>query len=340
VGGYTYLACDLLTDTPLAELPLRTVRLNLPFKGASGMLSAQLAVGTERVQAVDWLRATEPVRTFLWVYRGGLLVGGFMLWTRTYDPATRQLSVQGANLWSYFARRLLTAPAFGGDNVDQHTLVVSLLDYAQGKANGDVGLQPDRHASTIMRQRNWKGADLHVISTLIDQLSDVDRGPDFRLQVETVGGVRTKRLLLPPRGRYTLGASAATTGFVLAKPGAVVRYTWPEDGTQLRTTSTAALLEGGYPLLETGEQVDSDSPTVVVETVRAMQAAHSKVVVLPTVTCQAEAVVGRIWPGDAVRLQWRDERFPQGLDEAWRVLDIALAPTGASDLCTLTLGAT
>lgn len=285
---YTYLFCDLRTDTLLAELPLAGVTYGYELNGV-GTLSGTIPYSDETLP-LDPETASTPGRTAVYVDRDGVIVWGGIIWTRT--QATGGKSIQAAEFLSYFQHRyvkktlstdtsLLLNPAYvdaGGQRLysDQKFVVWSLLRYAQDQTGGSIGLDINLVtgvADGITRNVTYFGYERPEIYKCIADLAAADDGFDFGIEVgwtstannQPATRYRRARTWFPRRGR-----TATESGLVFSKggdAGSILSYTWPEDGTALvtemsglgagtgeaRIVKTAAatdLINSGWPLLE------------------------------------------------------------------------------------------
>lgn len=285
---YTYLFCDLRTDTLLAELPLANVQYSFELNGI-GRLSAVIPYSDETLP-LDPETASTPGRTAVYVDRDGVLVWGGIVWTR--DPAKGGKSIQAAEFLSYFQHRyvkktlstdtsLLLNPAYvdaGGQRLynDQKYVMWSLLRYAQDQPGGSININIDpltAPAHGITRTVTYFGYERPEIYKSIAELAAADDGFDFGVEVGWTSSAnnqaptrfRKARAWFPRRGR-----TAAESGLVFSKGGgfgSILSYDWPEDGTSLvtemsglgagtgeaRIVKTAAaqdLIDSGWPLLE------------------------------------------------------------------------------------------
>ena len=354
---YRYLAADLITNTILAELPLSESRFDLRLNGA-GSFAAKLQITDLKVKALPFLAATEPGRTALYVERDGVLLWGGILWTRR--SANGGIELGGLEFESYFARRLITMNAVF-TAVDQLTIARSLISTAQGVSGGSIAVNLDTSTSGVLRDRTYNGYELKPVLEALQQLSAVDNGFDYAIDVAYVAGVPTKTLNL---GYPRRGARAGSSGFVFEYPGNVQSYVWPEDATSQATTSYATgagtgpgqmlaassradLITAGYPLLE-GKFSYID--VIVQSTLQAHADGDVKAlgapIVVPQITVRADLdpVVGSYMVGDEIRLRITDDRFANattaaGLDTYKRIIAIAVTPPGSgAETVTLTLG--
>ena len=257
---YRYLFADLVTNAVLAELPLSGVRFDLKLS-AAGSFAANLPLEDPRVSALPFLAATLPGRTAVYVDRDGVLLWGGILWTRRATTGGL-LEFAGLEFESYFAQRLITADAVFAAT-DQLTIARSLVNTAQAKTGGSIGVDTTRlsNVSGVLRDRTYNGYELKPVLDALMQLSQVQNGFDFAIDVgyDATGALaKTLNLGYPRRG-----VVAALSGFMFEYPGNVQSYVWPEDATmqatttyatgagwgpgQLRSTATnAALISAGF----------------------------------------------------------------------------------------------
>lgn len=285
---YTYLFCDLRTDTVLAELPLSGVTYSFELNGI-GKLSGTIPYNDETLP-LDPETASAPARTAVYVDRDGVLVWGGIVWTRQQVAGGK--SIQAAEFLSYYQHRyvkktlstdtsLLTNPAYvdaGGQRLysDQKYIAWSLLRYANDQVGGDIHVDISPLASNatgIAPTTTYFGYERPEIYKSISDLAAADNGFDFAIEVGWTSSAnnqapmrfRQARTWYPQRGR-----SADDSGLVFSKgggAGSILDYDWPEDGTSMVTemsglgagsgeakivkTATAQdLIDSGWPLLE------------------------------------------------------------------------------------------
>lgn len=286
---YTYLFCDLRTDTVLAELPLADVRYSYVLNGI-GQLSGTIPY-TRETLPLDPETASTPGRTVVYVDRDGVLVWGGIVWTR--ENTTGGKAIQASELLSYYQHRyvkktlstdtsLLTNSAYvdlGGQRLysDQKFIVWSLLRYAQDQPGGSIGVDINPLAGTahgVTRTVTYFGYERPEIYKAISDLAAADSGFDFGIEVgwsqaannQPPTRFRRARTWYPRRGR-----PVSQSGLTFTKGGgygsSILSYNWPEDGTSLvtemsglgagtgearivRTAAAQDLIDAGWPLLE------------------------------------------------------------------------------------------
>lgn len=350
---YTYLACDLLTGAVLAELPLSDVSFDLMLNGA-GSFTGTLPLRDKRVSAVGPTAATEPSRTALYVDRDGVLVWGGIIWTRQYSNSTGMLTIGGNEFWSYFRRRFI--PNYSSPNSDQLAIVQDLCLGAQSDPKGNIGVTIGHETSGVLRAYSSAAYELKPVGEAVEELSQLDRGFDFAIDVQYVAGVPTKTLTLcyPRRGR-----AAAANNLIFASPGNVIDFDWDEDGTAQSTyvyvqgvgegdsmirsiVSAPDMLDAGYPRLDGSIALkDATDQTTANDRARAESAATKVAVTVPQIVVRGnvEPVLGSYIVGDDIRIAIEpgNPRFPAGLDTVQRITQISVQPQDSNTAETVTL---
>lgn len=357
MSQYTYIFTDLLTGTVKAELPLTGVSFSSQLDGV-GSFSGTLPLGDPRITALDWQDALEEARTAIFVDRDGVLVWGGILWTLSRGNAAITLGAQ--DFWSYFSRRYVTKTV-SWTNVDQLTIAASLINTAQLAKNGNIGVIVPTVVSTVLRSQTIPADQFTDVASAVQSLATLQNGFDFAIDVLYSGTPPTPKLSLtlsyPGRGRF-----AAASGLVFSLPGNILSYTWPEDGTAFATTvyalgsgsgptmlrstaSTPALLDAGYPLLETTVPYKSTIQQSLLDAQAQSQAVVlGQPVIAATLMVRADAdpVLGTYSVGDEARVQIQDVQFPAPIDAAYRIIAMTVNPpsAGTYESVSVTLGPT
>lgn len=100
---YRYITVDLLTNEFLAEIPFGSVKWGRAVRRA-GEFSGEIPVVKENAH-LNIYENTMPGRTALYIMRNGKCVWGGIIWSRSYEPEKRVLSVSGLEFISYFYHR-------------------------------------------------------------------------------------------------------------------------------------------------------------------------------------------------------------------------------------------
>ncbi|OPC79931.1 hypothetical protein B4N89_02310 [Embleya scabrispora] len=225
---YRVLFCDLRSDQLLDVLPLTNLAWD-DWIGKTGTLRGTIPV----VDADMAARASRmlPARTAVWLERDRVIEWGGIMWTRVRarDSGGASMAIQCAGWESYLDHRILFSTwETGPGGVDQLDIARQLVDIAQAETGGDIGIRLDwSQTSGVVRDRTYSRYDLPKVRTLLDQLSNVIDGFEWRIGSYRDGdGSRAKALVLGhPR------ISAGSTDVVLDYPGVITDYALPEDGT-------------------------------------------------------------------------------------------------------------
>lgn len=249
----------------------------------------------------DLLSYLEPTRCFLAVVADGnqVLEAG-PIWKHSYDDKTGALKVGASGLLSLFDHRKVVRVLAAGERVQDTTVTYTglslgtiakrLIELAMSHAGGSlpIVLPPDEAGTA---ERTYPGYELGWTGDRIQQLVEVDGGPDIALQprmnpdrthIEWV--LRTGTTAAPlltqtgddwqwdrgvPRGGLTaisVEVDATRTG---ARSWAIGSGT--ETALMLATVEDPTPLSAGYPLLE-------------------VEASHTSVLEQPTLDAHATAL--------------------------------------------------
>lgn len=363
---YTYITYDLRTGARLAELPLTGV------KYADKLNSADVATGavpldSTALRGINIEAVTDRTRTGLYIDRAGVPVWDGIIWDRGYDSETGMLDLQMATLWSYFSHRAVWH-SYNPVNVEQVEIAAELI--RQTRVIDDptrVLTQSPRPATGQLRTRDYFSIEKKPIAEAIEQLSAVIDGFDFSIDLAYDGSgnlVRTLTFYYPRRGRST-SASGHILEYGERTRGNIVKYTWPDLGSQEANLVwnmgagngdtmllTGAIdndrIDAGYPMLETVISNKSVTEyTTLLSQARAELAARTSIEAIPKVTILADAdpVFGAWTLGDDVRLRIDDYRWPRNTDgtlslDTWRRItgyEITVPDDGAPETVELSL---
>ncbi|MFE7609255.1 hypothetical protein [Streptomyces celluloflavus] len=351
-ASYRALLCDLRTDQVIDALPAEQVRFEEHI-GKTGTASLSIPV-TGPAMAARARAAVTPARTAVWIERDGDIWWGGIVWTATITPPSRSgpgaMEVQASTFDSYLSARILT-DGWEGEGVDQFDIARQLVDYTQRTPGGDIGIMLDwAQTSGVLRDRAYSRYDLHYVRDLLDQLARVEGGFEWRIRAYRASqGRRTKELQLGHRVIRT-----GRTEIVLDRPGAVLDYELPVDGTVRAThwisrgatinrdQSTdsyplmSALFEVKNALAQGWPRLDGSSDYTTVEQ-QATLDAHAKADLMqawtstqaPRVTVMLDGTgLSPHLLGATVRLRIVDEWHPAGHDQRYRLIGMSVSPPG------------
>jgi hypothetical protein len=298
-----WLIGDLRTGRKLLDLNvLGSSRWSTEVNGAGG-ITADITLRDPDMQALELRNAATVGKAFIAVVDNGVIhpCSG-PIWDHDYDDDTGKLTITGGGMWSYFDHRVLlpvmaastafmipdpadprkTIPNPALDTnyagLDLGTIAKKLVQQAQTHTGGNVPviLPADRAG---IHERKYLGTDLSLIGDELDNLVNLENGPDIEftprftadmLGVEWVLRTGTedqpqlfsesvhvwdysvpqpsmRKLKVKKTGNRMAGRAFATGGRS-ANTALFARFT------------NTVMTNSGYPLLET---VDSSHSTVV-----------------------------------------------------------------------------
>lgn len=351
--AYRYLLCDLLTDEPITDLPLSGVSFERRISRV-GALSATLSAPNRTLVDKARLAHEYAGRAALWVYRGDQVWWGGVLWAAPATQAERggvELSLSAATFDSYAHHRVLHADRSYAAT-DQGVIIPDLWRHLQADASGNIGMVAEDQPTGTLRDRTYYGHEQAFYGELIENLGDVEGGPEHAVDTyldET--GARVKRLRVANR----LGATVPTAVFQRAAKGGGRVLQWGADadatdgGTafQVRGASvegnvgeeSVPLLSGvhydterlaaGWPLLDvTEDRTDVTEVDTLTGYARALRDARGGQVNTKGYTVQ---VADTGWTpnriGDPVRIRLRDLWHTTTTDDTVRPVGCKVTPS-------------
>ena len=342
---YRYLFADLLTNDLLGELPLTGVSFNQQLNQA-GTLQGHLLLSGVNSAGLNVDASTIPARCAIYVDRNGTLVWGGVIWGRDYNSANQTLTITAREFESYFERRRITADAVF-TNVDQLTVAQSIFNTAQSATNGNIGVIVPTNTSGILISRTYYGYEFKQVYGAVQDLSRALDGFDFNIRVSYSSGVPTKNLVLGyPRIGTAYSVTSITAPVFTLPAGNIVEYSYPEDGSiaantiyglgagsnegkLISTQSDATLLTAGWPLLEDqANYSDITDATLLGEITQGVLNGLSTppTTIKVAVPAYQDPEYGTYNIGDDARLIITDNRFPNTLDEVYRIVGLNVQP--------------
>lgn len=352
-AAYRVKFCNALTDGALDEFDLDSVTCETRI-GAAGTLSATIPLAREdysrgaRIAAIKGSGATA-----IYVYRNGSMWWDGLLWTPTRACDTDgkpKVTISGGTFESYLDRVQLGADLAPLTSTDQLAIFKSFIDDMQSDPYANMRLVCDTATSGVPRDRvQYLKAARPTYLKMGSELAGLDNGFEFLCQASTDStGARTRRVRL---GYPTI---TSATVHRISKPGAILSYSLPEDGSRAATYlmatgsgvqstvhTDAAALALGYPRLDKTTSYSSITDATVLEAHATADLALSKTpVVVATITVRLDAT--DITPqciGDQVKYAIKDENFPNGITGTARLVGMttSLPQRGKQETCALIL---
>ncbi|WP_172384868.1 poly-gamma-glutamate hydrolase family protein [Streptomyces sp. MNP-20] len=339
---YRVLFADLVTDRLEDVLPVQGLTFD-DYIGKAGSLSGSIPV-PDAETAARVKAAVVPGRTAVWVERDTEIWWGGILWTATPgvdDRGAVSVDIQAATFDSYLDHRILFEDL--KTSGDQFDIARSLVSYVQAAEGGDLGIRLDTRTSGVKRTRAYSRYDLARVGELLQDLAGVDNGFEWRIACYRDGaGERAKALQL---GYPTI--TSGTEPVMLAYPGNVLTYSWPNDATGMAnvwqsrgaTSSTAQgqdqvptmspiltepdQIAAGWPRLDGSSDYNTvENRDTLTDHARADLARAKTPVTIPAVRVRLDAGMTPGLVGSQVRLRILDVWHADGLDARYRVVGI------------------
>lgn len=263
---------------------LITVR-NLPVE--SGDVTLTLGEKTKikavvKVPLIDPLTSTpiqsgviRPYQSFICLVENDVIIDGGIVTGESYSSTDRKVTWQGGGMLTYFGRRFVIPTLSGGEtpsdktvtfeDLSLQTIMKRVVEQAQawGVNPPPIVFEDDVAGSS---QKTYQGADYRTVSKALQDLSELDGGPDFRFRprikstdaskVEWVLETGDPELSAAVDHVWDLSAIAPSASAIQVDRGgdtlATHGYVTGDNGLEkiaVDTTLTAA----GYPMLEARE---------------------------------------------------------------------------------------
>lgn len=305
-----YLFTNVFSGEVLAELPLTGVQFSLMLN-QPGPFQATLNVEDPLVQTVNWIDATIPMKTNVWVNIDGQLAYGGLLTNRVFTQGSPQVQLQGQDFLGYLTQRLQAqdysenwySPPGGSCGDIAHQVISDALAVPSSLPISIVPAAeaPEGYWITLTAPITQR----QTVASIVSQLTMMSYlvGIDYACDPVYVNGVPAAQITLsyPRRGR-----PAGQSGIVLDTSYAVGQngFAFSEDGTQMADgvvemlaatggvsgeQQAAVAFDDGFPLVEQVMTHAAFSPAALPDTVtqafaNADLAMYAYPVIVPTVT--------------------------------------------------------
>lgn len=354
IPQYRVRFAGTLSDQLIGEFPMQGVNFEARIS-AAGALSGQIPIARgdasfgARVAAIHGSAASTA-----YLYRNGSPWWGGPVWTKTLasdEHGHPTINIGAGSIESYLDRVLLATDLAAMPGADQMDIARSFITHMQADPHANIGLSCDTIQSGVIRDRvPYAAASRPSYLKMLSDLASLDQGFEFIAQVlaDPTTGARMRRLRLG----YPILSSGITHR--ISKPGAILSYSFPEDGTRAATSLMATgssvtssvhinttAYAAGYPRtdLTTSYGSITDVPTLEAHATSDLALAAPPVVI-PAVRIRLDAT--DLTPqclGDSVRISIVDELFPAGVTATYRLVGMTVAPEerGRYETCDLIL---
>lgn len=347
-ASYRVRFADALTDGNADEFALSGVACSTHI-GAAGSLSATIPIARGNSALGARINAIKSAGgSAVYVYRNGVPWWPGLLWTKnkTSDANGKPTVQIGCGTFeSYLDRVQLGADLAAMTSTDQLAIARSFLTDMQSDPYANMRITPDSLTATsgIIRDRvMYKAAARPSYLKMLSDLANLDQGFEFTVQVlvDPTTGARTRQI------RLAYPTLATGTVHRIAKPGAILSYSFPEDGgrgaTYLMATGSGivstihkdtAQLNAGWPRTDLTTAYGSVTDPAVLEAHATADLALARVPVsVPAIKIRPDA--SDITPmsiGDTVKVTIKDELFgpplyPVGFTGTYRLVGVSVSP--------------
>jgi hypothetical protein len=357
---YRYLFADLLTNSIIAELPLTGVSFTQQLNQA-GTLQGHLLLSGIDAAAFNVDAATIPCRNAIYVDRNGILIWGGIIWGREYSSESQELSITAREFESYFERRRINVDT-NFVNTDQLSIAQNLIALAQSSPYGDIGISIGVETSGVLLSRKYYSYELKTYYSALQDLSRAEDGFDFNITVAYDGsGTPTKTLTLGYPRIGTVYSATNPYAILFELPTNIVDYSYPEDGAIAANTiyalgagsnegklisiaTDATKTASGWPLLEEGANYSDVTDQTYLDSLATGQVnavSYPPTTIRITVPAYIAPELGTYNIGDDARIRITDNRFPNTLDEVYRIVGLSVQPgENGPERVTITLTTT
>lgn len=203
-----WFLADLRTGRQILDLNVKSGRWER-FLNAPERLSATVTLRDPANIALRLRFTSVPARTILAVAYGDTILAAGIVWARSYQMDTRALQLSARGIWSYYDHRYILPTIAATTPVSQFTIpdpddstktipnpalttsysgfelgtiAKKLVQQAHAWTGGalPVVFETDRTATADEdHTRNYVGAEFKNLGTVLEQLSEVDGGPDI-----------------------------------------------------------------------------------------------------------------------------------------------------------------
>lgn len=348
--NYRYLFVDLLSNSIIGELPLTgvgfTQQLNQP-----GTFQGHLLLSGINADKFNVDPSTIPAHCGLYVDRNGILVWGGVIWGRSYNSTSQTLTFSAQEWISYFDHRRITQDV-DFVNIDQLVIAKTLIEDAQAAPYGNINVGYNSEGETtsgVLISRTYYNYEFKNVYQAIQDLSRQGDGFDFHIDVayDGITGLPAKYFnTYYPRSGLQYSFGDPNVPVFTFPAGNMVEYEYPEDGSavantvyalgagsnegkQIATGQDATKLAEGWVLLETTANYSDVTDQIMLQEVanaQALATSYPPVVLKVVVPAYVDPVFGTYEVGDDARIIITDSRFPNTLDQIYRIVGLTVQP--------------
>lgn len=351
-----YIFGNAITGNIIEEIRLTSVSMKDTLDG--GEFRATFHLDQTGKTNDELLSATLPGQTFCAVERDGVVIGDYLVWTRTYQSQAKVFQIYGVPIKDYTECRFITEDYFA-DDVEQRNILLDLYEMMQA-ADGSIRVDlPQLFPNEILKSLTVLGSEYKTYRQVIDTIADAADGFDWLIRTNRVGNKYLRRLdvgypqmgALSGRGIPVFEYIAPATEEEMGG-GNIINY-WANDsmanagthfygigsgeGSSMLVANTffTDLITNGYPRFDvTVDRKDINDEDVLSSL--TFQAAQLRKAPISTITAEVKAdgdpAFGEYGLGDACKIIIKDARFPDGFVKETRILGWEYYPPEDSNI--------
>lgn len=373
--GYTYLARDLKTQTPIATLPLTSVQWGRGMNDRPGQLSAKLKMPNivdvtddeERrlvlILADLWKTSIDEGSTCIDVIKGGTTQASYEVLDVIYNAETQTADIKADEIIGWFSDvtaghdrlSLVTTTStqsFSYVNKDLLYIAADMIDYHDELG---VTVETPYGDSGVLRTVEYFPIDLKPVAEVVRDLANGLPGFDYTLEVQDVPGSnickRAFQLWSPARG-LNLGMAAVFGGGQRA--GTMTDFTVNHQGS-IRANKSIAVgtTSSNAKRFKQASNTDFTPTRIVYEQLQDelsdaqlqshadanLRAMKRPTVIEAQVVCDGDnMVIGGFALGDILHVTippFRDPWFPSGYDAERRIIAFSVTVPESEEVETI-----
>jgi hypothetical protein len=220
---------DFRTGRRLLDLPHTSLRWEATRNRAE-TITATTPLTDPDVAALLLGSAGTPGKAYLAVIENDVVMAAGPIWTYTYDADAATITLSAAGMWSYWDHRYILPILAAGRSIvgadttftgwDLGTIAKKVVVQAWQWTGGQVpiAVESDRVGT---RERTYLGADLDNVGSVLQQLTEVENGPDieFRPRWTATGSAFSGFSAPAPRLHRGSVPSRSTVGITASRNG-------------------------------------------------------------------------------------------------------------------------
>lgn len=341
---YNYVFGLIRTGEILAEIPLESVNITGAISD-TGNFTATFHTDQVGYDNATLKEATVPGLCFVVPERDGKPLGGYIVWSRTYQSQGKSVQLFCQSYEGYPSYRFM--PDFSVTNVDQMDVFIQLWNLLQGETGSNLNVVVPASLpkqQTVLQTLLVKGSDYRTYRDVMDDMAGGDTGFDWTIDWARSGSIYTPTLRA---AQPKLGAVISPDVITFEYPGNILNYydtdSAGDAGTNVYTMGAGSgdsvlvavdsrpdLIDEGFLRLDL--QVQSKTTTNQ-NTLNLLGDQQMKLHALPvqTIKCDIKAdlepVFGSYGLGDSCHLTIKDGWNSTAIDKDTRIIAWSFQPS-------------